>query len=78
MATTTAQRQQNAFGARLRAAREAKGLSLGQLARQIGLDKGALSRLETGQRRGIRLSVLAALAAALGLDGVDLLEELFR
>jgi transcriptional regulator with XRE-family HTH domain len=38
------------FGPRLRAAREARGWSLAQLAARIPADKGQLSRVERGQR----------------------------
>lgn len=51
---------------RLRALREAHGLTLGQLAELAGLDKGQLSRVE----RGIEAPtprVLARISAALGI-----------
>jgi transcriptional regulator with XRE-family HTH domain len=40
-----------AFGATLRAARRRRGLTLAALGAQTGLDRGALSRIETGQRQ---------------------------
>lgn len=53
------------LGGRLRAQRLACGLTLEQLAKEVGSDKPALSRYEADQvfPRGARL---AALAAALG------------
>ncbi len=53
-------------GARLRALREARGLSLSALARAAGLGKGTLSELESGQRNPT-LETLFALTSALGL-----------
>lgn len=55
-----------AVGARLRALREARGLSLSALARAADLGKGTLSELESG-RRNPTLETLFALTSALEL-----------
>jgi transcriptional regulator with XRE-family HTH domain len=54
-----------AVGARLRALREQRGLSLGALAIRSGLGKGTLSELEAG-RRNPTLETLFAVTTALG------------
>ncbi|WP_228787997.1 helix-turn-helix domain-containing protein [Nocardia terpenica] len=48
----TGQRDSAAFGARLRAAREAAGVSLAALAARTHFSKSLLGLLETGQRQG--------------------------
>ncbi len=53
-------------GARLRALREARGISLGDLAAEAGIGKGTLSELETG-RRNPTLDTLFAVTTALGV-----------
>jgi XRE family transcriptional regulator, regulator of sulfur utilization len=53
-------------GARLRALREARDLSVSQLARMAGLGKGTLSELETG-RRNPTIETLYAVTTALGV-----------
>jgi transcriptional regulator with XRE-family HTH domain len=55
-----------ATGARLRELRQARGLSVSQLARQTGLGKGTLSELESG-RRNPTLQTLYAVTTALGV-----------
>jgi transcriptional regulator with XRE-family HTH domain len=55
-----------ATGARLRELREARGLSVSQLARMTGLGKGTLSELERG-RRNPTLQTLYAVTTALGV-----------
>jgi XRE family transcriptional regulator, regulator of sulfur utilization len=55
-----------ATGARLRELREARGLSVSQLARLTGLGKGTLSELESG-RRNPTLQTLFAVTTALGV-----------
>jgi transcriptional regulator with XRE-family HTH domain len=55
-----------ATGARLRALRERRALSLGALAALSGLGKGTLSELETG-RRNPTLETLFAVTTALGI-----------
>ena len=52
------------LGRRLRHARRAQGLTLAQLAAQVGVAPSALSLLENG-RREPRLGLLQSLAAAL-------------
>jgi transcriptional regulator with XRE-family HTH domain len=55
-----------AVGARLRALREASGISLGELAADAGIGKGTLSELETG-RRNPTIETLFAVTTALGV-----------
>ena len=59
--------QSGAFAGRLKAIREAAGLSQYALARRSGLTKQALSRLELGERDPTWVTV-QLLAAALGAD----------
>jgi transcriptional regulator with XRE-family HTH domain len=66
----------SALPERLRAAREARGLTLDQLSASVGVSKAHLSRLESGDRQpsvGILVEVAAALgtrvSALLGEDG---------
>ncbi|HLI60003.1 MAG TPA: helix-turn-helix domain-containing protein [Solirubrobacteraceae bacterium] len=61
-------------GERLRAARRARGLSLGALARVAGVGKGSLSEIENGTRNPT-LATLYALAGALGVPLATLLAE---
>jgi transcriptional regulator with XRE-family HTH domain len=60
----------SALGDRLRAAREACGLTLDQLAASVGVSKAHLSRLESGDRQpsvGILVEVAAALGTRVGV-----------
>ncbi|MBI1916449.1 MAG: helix-turn-helix domain-containing protein [Planctomycetes bacterium] len=50
----------------LKAAREAKGLSLSDLTEITGMDRSALSKLETGQRANPTVETLVRYAAAVG------------
>src|SRR5262245_30067121 len=50
----------------LKAAREAMGLSLAELTERTGMDRSALSKLETGQRPNPTLETLARYAEAVG------------
>jgi DNA-binding XRE family transcriptional regulator len=50
----------------LKAAREAQGLSLADLTKSTGMDRSALSRLETGQRPNPTVETLVRYAAAVG------------
>lgn len=50
----------------LKAAREAKGLSLSDLTKLTGMDSSALSKLETGQRPNPTLETLERYAEAVG------------
>jgi DNA-binding XRE family transcriptional regulator len=52
--------------AALKAAREAAGLSLADVAQKCGIDKAALSRIETGQHLNPTVSTLIRYAQALG------------
>ena len=55
--------------ARLKVARLAEGLSLGEIAEKTGIDRGNLSRLENNVEN-VELNTLARLADALGYDVV--------
>jgi DNA-binding Xre family transcriptional regulator len=50
----------------LRAAREEKGLSLADLTELTGMDRSALSKLETGQRNNPTVDTLVRYAEAVG------------
>ena len=50
----------------LRAAREERGLSLAELTELTGMDRSALSKLETGQRPNPTLETLVRYAEAVG------------
>lgn len=52
--------------AQLRAAREEKGLSLADLTELTGMDRSALSKLETGQRPNPTVETLVRYAKAVG------------
>ncbi len=52
--------------AQLKAAREAKGLSLADLTDLTGMDRSALSKLETGQRANPTVDTLVRYAEAVG------------
>jgi len=59
-----------ALGDRLRAAREARGLTLDQLSTSVGVSKAHLSRLESGDRQpsvGILVEVAATLGTRVGV-----------
>ncbi len=51
----------------LKAAREAKGLSLADLTELTGMDRSALSKLETGQRANPTVETLVRYAEAVGM-----------
>jgi DNA-binding XRE family transcriptional regulator len=50
----------------LKAAREEKGLSLSDMTELTGMDRSALSKLETGRRPNPRIETLARYAEAVG------------
>jgi ribosome-binding protein aMBF1 (putative translation factor) len=50
----------------LKAAREAKGLSLSDLTERTGMDRSALSKLEAGQRANPTVETLVRYAEAVG------------
>ena len=52
--------------AELKKAREARGLSLGDLQRLTGIDRSALSKLERGERVNFTVDTMTRYAAALG------------
>jgi DNA-binding XRE family transcriptional regulator len=59
----------------LKAAREAKGLSLADLTERTGMDRSALSKLETGQRPNPTIETLVRYAEAVGKRLVVSLDE---
>jgi ribosome-binding protein aMBF1 (putative translation factor) len=59
----------------LKTAREAAGLNLADVAERTGIDKGALSRIETGQHLNPTISTLCRYAHALGKRWVWELED---
>ncbi|WP_045880279.1 helix-turn-helix transcriptional regulator [Pseudofrankia sp. DC12] len=63
-----------AVGARLRATRQARDLSVGALASRAGVGKGSLSEIENGVRNPT-LGTLYALAGALGVPLATLLAD---
>lgn len=58
--------QLNELLAQLLAAREARGLSLADLSELTGMDRSALSKLETGQRANPTVETLVRYAEAVG------------
>ncbi|HEX5444062.1 MAG TPA: helix-turn-helix domain-containing protein [Pirellulales bacterium] len=62
----------NAFGRRLRALRQARRLSLNQLAGASRLTRNTLIKLEQGQRKDPQLSTLAALCRGLACSPDEL------
>src|SRR5579871_1299080 len=64
----------SALGERLRAAREARGLTLDQLSASVGVSKAHLSRMESGDRQP-SVGILVEVAAALGTRVSVLLGE---
>ena len=59
----------------LKAAREAKGLSLSDLTELTGMDRSSLSKLESGQRPNPTIGTLVRYAEAVGKRLVVLLTE---
>lgn len=59
----------------LRAAREERGLSLSDLTERTGMDRSALSKLETGQRPNPTIETLVRYAEAVGKRLVVTLAE---
>jgi DNA-binding XRE family transcriptional regulator len=59
----------------LKAAREEKGLSLADLAERTGMDRSAISKLETGQRPNPTMETLVRYAEAVGKHLVVSLTE---
>jgi DNA-binding XRE family transcriptional regulator len=59
----------------LRSAREARGLSLADMTKRTGMDRSALSKLETGQRPNPTFETLVRYAEAVGKRLVVALED---
>lgn len=62
-----------AVGFRITRIRKARGLTQEFLARAVGLTRSSIANTETGRQR-IPLHVLLAIAQALGVDMIDLLD----
>jgi len=62
----TAQSQLQSLLEQLKAAREAKGLSLADVTDRTGMDRSAVSKLESGQRPNPTIETLARYAEAVG------------
>jgi transcriptional regulator with XRE-family HTH domain len=59
----------------LKAAREEKGMSLADVSERTGMDRSALSKLETGQRSNPTVETLVRYAEAVGKRLVITLED---
>src|SRR5262245_43178878 len=66
------------IGARLKALRDAAGLSQQELAVRAGVSVSMVSHIEQGQKKDVKLSTLVTLAEALGVDVGRLAVELTR
>jgi transcriptional regulator with XRE-family HTH domain len=66
-----------ALARRIRALREASGLSQQEVAERGGLSLSLVSKLEQGKKGDPRASSLLALSAALGVKPGQLLDDLF-
>ncbi len=64
-------------GQRIKAQREKKGWTQGELARQSGVPQATISRLESGAHRSIQMHGAIRLARALGVS-VDYLVGTFE
>lgn len=62
------------FGARVKQLREAKKISVEDLARKAGLHPMAVYKIEDGQRANPRIDTALALARGLGVSPGELLE----
>jgi transcriptional regulator with XRE-family HTH domain len=63
------------LGSRLRKARKARGLSLGELAALTGRGKGHLSRIESGHIGLLPVPTLRKIARALKIPAGSLLDD---
>jgi DNA-binding XRE family transcriptional regulator len=63
------------LGKNIYAARVLKRLTQVELARQAKVSPSAITRIETGERQDIRVTIAARIAAALGLTVDELLRE---
>lgn len=60
---------------RLKALREAAGLSQGELADRVGVRRETLNRLERGKSGRVELELLGRLAEVLGVEPGELFER---
>lgn len=67
------QRPQRSIGQEIERWREARGLSQGQLAERVGIDRSLVSRMESGMAPDPRVSVLNAIATVLDVPPYTLL-----
>ena len=56
------------FADKLKQARENKGISQAELARQVGISRAAVSRYESGERTQISAPILMSMAKCLGVN----------
>ena len=59
------------FGALVRRARQARGLSQERLGEWAGLHQSVISRIETGEPIGLRFATLLRLIDALGIESLE-------
>lgn len=71
----TAREQVQGLLGELKAAREARGLSLADLTELTGMDRSALSKLETGRRANPTIETLVRYAEAVGKHLAVTLED---
>ena len=64
------------IGAKIKAARLAKGLTQEELGNMVGVQKSAIAKYENGRVVNIKRSTLQKLALALGLKGSDLISDI--
>ncbi|QVI27350.1 helix-turn-helix transcriptional regulator [Mycolicibacterium neoaurum] len=67
------ERRRRYVGSRITRLREARGLSLEELAQRVGLLAGVMKAVESG-RRGVTFECLIDIANALGVTASELLE----
>ena len=66
---------QMAFGDRVRAWRERRGIKQAELARRSGLDTATISRIERNKQTNPTTDTVQRLAAALGIKPVELMQD---
>ena len=61
------------IGASIRATREARGMSQSKLAKDAGLSRQAIAKIEESEGKSLGVDTLCALAGALGVNPAELL-----
>jgi len=61
------------IGASIRATREARGMSQSKLAKDAGLSRQAIAKIEESEGQSLGVDTLCALAGALGVNPAELL-----